>query len=238
MTDSYSRSSLNRDQANGRKQAKILSGQQIDELLAFATHHTCNAARNRIIVLLSAKAGLRADEIANLTWGMVIDPTGDIGAVIDLANHTAKNGSGRRIPIRRDLREALLDWRDRSGGDGPVVVSDRGGPMRPTSIVNRAIDLTGCSSHSGRVHLSHGQRGWCTRPVGRCAMYSCWPGTDRSKPPSATLTATPTPGASSYSSPNGRSRLWYSFKNRLAARRSTSWYRKARHSAAARNLRR
>ena len=138
------------------KQAKILSSQQVESLLAFAAHHTRDGARNRIIVLLSIKAGLRAGEIANLTWDMVVDPTGDIGSVIELRNHAAKNGSGRRIPIHADLRDALIGWRDRADGGGPVVRSDRGGPMRPSSIVNwfatayRAVGLGGCSSHSGR----------------------------------------------------------------------------------------
>jgi integrase len=35
-----------------------------------------NPERNRVMVLLSAKAGLRACEIANLTWDMVIDANG------------------------------------------------------------------------------------------------------------------------------------------------------------------
>lgn len=40
--------------------------------------------RNRVIVLLSAKAGLRAGEIANLTWDMVVDATGRVNGVIEL----------------------------------------------------------------------------------------------------------------------------------------------------------
>ena len=49
------------------KQAKILSEDGLQDLLVYATT-TRNPARNRVIVLLSAKAGLRAGEIANLTW--------------------------------------------------------------------------------------------------------------------------------------------------------------------------
>ncbi|MGA2944222.1 MAG: hypothetical protein ABSE50_19515 [Xanthobacteraceae bacterium] len=37
--------------------------------------------RNKTIILLSAKAGLRAGEIAKLTWDMVTDPTGTIGTI-------------------------------------------------------------------------------------------------------------------------------------------------------------
>jgi hypothetical protein len=54
------------------KQAKILSDQHIEGLLFYAGNSR-QPDRNRAIVLLSMKAGLRAAEIANLTrtwwWG-------------------------------------------------------------------------------------------------------------------------------------------------------------------------
>ncbi len=109
-----------------------------------------------MIVLLAAKAGLRAGEIANLTWDMVLDPTGDIGSVIELRDIAAKNGIGRLIPMHPDLRQALAASRNLLTSIGPVIRSERGGPMTPLSIVvwfNRAfrnIGLHGCSSHSGR----------------------------------------------------------------------------------------
>ena len=137
------------------KQAKILSDDNIRDLLAF-TELTRYPARNRVIVLLSAKAGLRAGEIANLTWSMVTDPTGDIGIVIALEDRVAKKKSGRVIPLHRDLRAALLTLRDATDGTGSIVKSERGTGMTPVTIVNwftlayRAIGLTECSSHSGR----------------------------------------------------------------------------------------
>jgi integrase len=71
------------------KQAKILTDQQIESLLAFASF-TRNPERNRAIVLLSIKAGLRAGEIANLTWDMVVGPTGAVGSVLELPDRAAK----------------------------------------------------------------------------------------------------------------------------------------------------
>jgi integrase len=142
------------------KQAKILSASNVNDLLIFAAC-TRHPIRNRVIVLLSAKAGLRAGEIANLTWDMVLDPTGDIGSVIELRDHAAKKGSGRLIPMHPELVDALSAWRQTawrqgSTGSGRVVRSERGGPMTALSIVvwfNRAyqyLGLDGCSSHSGR----------------------------------------------------------------------------------------
>jgi integrase len=112
--------------------------------------------RNRLIVLLSIKAGLRAAEIANLTWEMVLTPTGDIGSAIELHDRAAKKSGGRLIPIHPELCEALIELRRQTEAAGPVVRSQHGGPMTPVSIVNwfanayRAIGLQGCSSHSGR----------------------------------------------------------------------------------------
>jgi integrase len=137
------------------KQPKILSFDAVSDLLAF-TDCTRHPLRNRVIVLLSAKAGLRAGEIADLTWDMVSAATGEISATIELCDCAAKNGSGRLIPIHADLAAALSTWRRVSAGSGHVVRSERGGPMTALSIVvwfNRAyhyVGLDGCSSHSGR----------------------------------------------------------------------------------------
>jgi integrase len=137
------------------KQAKILSDKQARSLLVFASA-TRNPRRNHLILLLSLKAGLRAGEIAKLTWDMVIGPGGEIGLVIELRDCIAKKKSGRLIPIHPNLRSALAAWRKITPGPGPVIRSERGGPMTPVSIVNwfaiayRAVGLEGCSSHSGR----------------------------------------------------------------------------------------
>jgi len=137
------------------KQAKILSEDDLQDLLAYASA-TRNPIRNRVIVLLSAKAGLRAGEIANLTWDMVVGPNGEISTAIELRDRAAKKRSGRLIPLHKDLRDALASWRGITHGTGPVVLSERGCAMAPLSIViwfaraYRAVGLEGCSSHSGR----------------------------------------------------------------------------------------
>ena len=137
------------------KQAKILSKQAVEDLLFFA-ETTRHPERNRVIVLLSVKAGLRAGEIANLTWEMIETPTGDIGTSVELRDGAAKMGHGRRIPIHADLRAALNIWRLKLGSNGPVIRSERGRRMTALSIVvwfsraYQATGLDGCSSHSGR----------------------------------------------------------------------------------------
>src|SRR6201990_1468953 len=107
------------------RQAKILSNHQLNCLLIFACN-TRNPIRDRLIVLLSVKAGLRAGEIAKLTWDMVLDPRGEVGTVIELRDHAAKKQSGRLIPIHRELRGALVAWRDMTSSAGPIIRSERG----------------------------------------------------------------------------------------------------------------
>jgi integrase len=134
------------------KQAKVLFNHHVQALLAYATASRY-PVRNRVIVLLSVKAGLRAGEIANLTWPMVVDPTGEIATAIELHDGAAKMGSGRRVPLHNDLREGLARLREASDGPRYVVYSERGAGLTPATIVNwftTAYGLAGCSSHSGR----------------------------------------------------------------------------------------
>ena len=59
------------------KQAKTLCKSQV-ALLFMMLKGTRYPLRNKVIALLSIKAGLRAKEIANLTWAMVTDAQGQL----------------------------------------------------------------------------------------------------------------------------------------------------------------
>lgn len=137
------------------KQAKTLTDQQLRTLLTYAKS-TRNPARNVVVVLLSAKAGLRAAEIAGLSWQMVLTADGSVAGTISLHDNVAKRRSGRTIPLHPALHRALRRLLVEANTDGPVVCSERNRPMTAMSIVNwfaiayRAIGLRGCSSHSGR----------------------------------------------------------------------------------------
>jgi integrase len=110
------------------------------------------------MILLSVKAGLRAGEIAALTWAMVTDSSGHIGRMIELPGACAKYGSGRRIPLHDELRRVLgILRKECSEANGPVINSERAGKrMTAKSVVNWfhhmycELGLEGCSSHSGR----------------------------------------------------------------------------------------
>ena len=141
-------------------QAKVLSQGALVRVLARVRLHAF-AHRDRVIVLLSVRAGLRAGEIAGLTWSMILTDRGRVGDLIDIRSSIAKKGSGRRVPIHPELKRALIQLkrvglRSDAMPDRPVVVSARGGAMKANSIVNwfvalyADLGLDGCSSHSGR----------------------------------------------------------------------------------------
>ena len=161
------------------KQAKILASLDVADLLAFADCSR-HPLRNRVIVLLSAKAGLRAGEIAGLTWDMVVDAGGQIGRCIELSDHAAKKGSGRLIPMHPDLADALSGLRKASTGwSGHIVQSERGGSMTALSIViwfKRAyayVGLDGCSSHSGAAPSSPERPASSIKPAAHYATFNC-----------------------------------------------------------------
>lgn len=139
------------------KQAKRLSKGQIEAVLDYLAK-TRHPIRNRLIFLLSIKAGLRAREIALLTWSMVTDAEGAISKTIVLQNEASKGHSGRIIPINDELRRALIAWHelDQPAASSRVIGTERSKQTSPQMIVNmfarwyEQIGFDGCSSHSGR----------------------------------------------------------------------------------------
>lgn len=139
------------------KQAKPLSKGQIEAVLGYLAK-TRHRTRNRLIFLLSIKAGLRAREIALLTWRMVTDAEGEIGQTIVLQNEASKGQSGRIIPMNRELRLAFVDWQRsvEARSDARVIHTERSKNTSPQAVVNmfcrwyEQMGFEGCSSHSGR----------------------------------------------------------------------------------------
>jgi integrase len=137
------------------KQAQRLTPPMLKRMLHYASQ-TAFPLRDRVLILLSVKAGLRACEIANLDWSMVLDARGKVDDSLAIRDAIAKKRSGRRIPMHPDLRRALQALLRTGEPWGPVIRSARGGHFRPNSIVNWfavlffELTLAGCSSHSGR----------------------------------------------------------------------------------------
>jgi integrase len=79
------------------RQVKLIAAPVLRRMLAYA-RNTEYPERNRAIVLLSVKAGLRAAEIAQLTWPMVLDARGRVGDVITVPDRIAKKGGWASDP--------------------------------------------------------------------------------------------------------------------------------------------
>ena len=89
------------------KQAKILTKGQVDSLTAFLLTRR-HGLRDQTVFLLSVRAGLRAKEVANLRWAMVLTPEGEVGNAIHLTDVASKGRSGRVIPLNKQLRINLV----------------------------------------------------------------------------------------------------------------------------------
>jgi integrase len=140
------------------RQAKTLTSSQMRAVILHLAG-TRNPVRNRVIFLLSVKAGLRAKEIAELTWRMVTDAQGEITREIRLEDGASKGNSGGVIALNSELGGALREWRKCCwvlDGKTRVVSTERSKATSPQMIVNLFRDwyhdlgFEGCSSHSGR----------------------------------------------------------------------------------------
>lgn len=140
-----------------RKSAPILLDSDVTRLLDICTN-TRYPARNRLIVLLTYDAGLKAGEIAGLTRRAAMTD-GLVG--FDLS--VTKGQARRVVPMTPRLREAVIGTMSAVAGDpdSPLILSERCGdgttPMRSDSISYRlyklfeAAGMPGFSSHSGRA---------------------------------------------------------------------------------------
>jgi len=152
------------------KQAKTLTRRQVRAALHRARRGRY-PQRDRVMILLSVKAGLRAGEIAKLSWSMVLDADGRLGHRIELHDSVAKKRSGRTIPLHPELRRALLLLRRKTGEHDAVIRSERGGSrgMRPSSVVNwfarlyRELDSRAAHRTRGAAPLSPMPPGSCSR---------------------------------------------------------------------------
>ncbi len=144
------------------KQAKILTRQQVDAV-AYHVGKRRNGLRNKVVLYLSVRAGLRAKEIAELKWSMIVGADGEIGSHINLTDQASKGQSGRMIPFNRELKALIGDLyeieRLQYGFDTAssfVIRTERGNKTTAQVIVNQfyrwynELGLVGCSSHSGR----------------------------------------------------------------------------------------
>src|SRR6202021_332343 len=140
------------------KQAKVLTETQIKAVLA-AVDGRRYPKRDRVMMLLSIRAGLRAKEIAMARWSMATNAEGNIGDALHLPNKASKGkNGGRTVWLRAELRDALVALQAVRNPDPAdhIIHSERDAGMSPGAVqvwfhrVYQALAFAGARRHSGR----------------------------------------------------------------------------------------
>lgn len=138
--------------------AKVLTSDEIKRVMRIADTGK-HGLRDRVVMSLSIRAGMRVGEIAALTIGDVRTIHGKATDVIHLAKHQTKGNRSRRVFVSDDLRKLLDSYIAQSpdmSDDRPFIRSSRtGGHFSSVSLSLRmkAIYLAAgiaTSSHAGR----------------------------------------------------------------------------------------
>ncbi len=139
--------------------AKILTSDEFKRVIKMQ-HGKTLAQRNIALLSLSYFCGLRAKELASLTFGDVLTGQRELREEINLKPHQTKGGKRRLAYLTHDrLRDALTDYlstRATEALTAPLFKSQKGGAFSPNSLqrlfslLYQEAGIEGASSHSGR----------------------------------------------------------------------------------------
>jgi integrase/recombinase XerD len=140
-------------------QAKTLSDAELKIALAVIAQGR-NAARNRLMVLLSHYGGMRVGEIAALQIPDVINQTGVVNDEIRLTPDQTKGHRARVIMVSDKLRKEIGVYVNAIGikhQPGPLIYSQKtrtgfsaNSLGQEFKTIYQRAGITGASSHSGR----------------------------------------------------------------------------------------
>ena len=148
-------------QSGHTKKANYLTDRRINLVLRYLETLSFDK-RNKVIFLLSCRAGLRAKEISKLEWHNVLDNDQEkIGDRISVYNNQSKGNTGGRVMyMNKDLKVALQDLYDslevKPRLTNAVALNCRKQRISANGIVKlffywyKDLELVGYSSHSGR----------------------------------------------------------------------------------------
>jgi integrase len=131
--------------------------------------------RDKAMVMLSFKGGLRAQEIAGLQWTDVTDAEGVVRTdFFTIPGDIAKKGRERNVPMNPMLRDALLllQMHRKPLPHDRVIYGILKPEMTAIGVtvwfhrLYEKMGFDGCSSHSGR-------RTFITRLARRAALHDC-----------------------------------------------------------------
>ncbi len=149
--------------------ANIPSPEQFGDLVK-AVQHRPHANRALVAIYLSYYCGLRAGEIAGITWKRhIFDSTGKVGKTLRVGGDIGKKGTARTLIIPPKLIAALEALRKERPTDKYVIYpintagsktdNLKNGQVAPSTVAQffwrlyKELGLNGCSSHSGRAYF-------------------------------------------------------------------------------------
>ncbi len=145
-----------------KKRAKVLNEAQLSKLLTYLDAKSTMPERDKLVVLLTFKAGLRVGEVAKIRTSHMLDVTGRPANVITVFGSVAKGGRCREVPMHPDIRHALVAFLEKYPKAKHVALArrktcgNRSGCTSANALtvwfsrIYREAGFSGTSSHSGR----------------------------------------------------------------------------------------
>lgn len=157
--------------------AKTLTDEALAKVLAKVDTMSGNPLRDYAAILLSFRGGLRACEIAGLSWRDVLDAEGKVADTIEIPPGIAKKGAGGTVPMHPAIKATLEAMRAKYpahwlGAREPILRGVRQTRLTANYVQKRlgaiygACGLIGVTSHSGR-------RSFLTALAQRANEYGC-----------------------------------------------------------------
>lgn len=142
--------------------AKIIPDAALNKLLDEVAGTSRLPERDFVIILLSCKAGLRACEIAGLSWADVTDVSGGLSHTIVVPSGIAKKGHARVVPMHPVIHEALTLYREvygriiRAGNYVELDIKARGRNRIILGSDASEMSANNLQKFMGRLYRRHG----------------------------------------------------------------------------------
>lgn len=172
------------------KQARVLTDKELRTVLN-GTKLTRYTQRNRLMVMLSYCAGLRACEIASLRINDVMGSDGEAKHTVLLERWQTKGKQRQEAVIseklRKEITQYVREYRRYAAENAPLLVSQKGGAFSSQTIqqvfrqLYKQVGMDGASSHSGRRTMltKLAERGVHARVIQQIARHSSLSTTQR-----------------------------------------------------------
>jgi integrase/recombinase XerD len=141
------------------KQARVLTDAEFRRLVAVVAQMK-HAGRNRLALMLSHLAGLRAGEIAALTVRDVFDSHDEVREQLRLSAKVTKGGFARVVflntKLRREIERHRNEWTTIRPADAPLLLTQKRTAFSANTMCQlmgqlyESAGLDGATSHSGR----------------------------------------------------------------------------------------